>query len=112
MSFYYLEEDYVWQMFLNQVTDGLHPLVDDNVLTAPDVVGHEFDLPLAILDYKNVDKIHSSTDNCRKLRKQKIPQLQSKDQTNQHSVYKQSKYSGQEQMQDDRSYLEYTIFPW
>lgn len=48
MSFY-LEENYVRRMFPNVVADGLHPLVDNNVLAGPDVVTHELDLLLAVL---------------------------------------------------------------
>lgn len=52
MSFYYLEEDYVRRVIPNEVTDGLHPPVDGNVLAGPDVVGHELYLLLAVLNYK------------------------------------------------------------
>ena len=72
----------------------------DDVLAGPDVVGHEFDLPLPILDYENVGKIHSSTDKLKA--KIKIKKYHSfKVMTKLINIVFTSKYSRQEQMQGE-----------
>jgi hypothetical protein len=44
----YLQEDDVRVMACYEIGNRLHPSIHRNVLIAPDVVGHELDLPICI----------------------------------------------------------------
>jgi hypothetical protein len=56
-------------MVTNQATDGLHPCVEHNVLTGPNIVSHELDL-LAVLrnevslNYNNRRLAGGVANNC------------------------------------------------
>jgi hypothetical protein len=59
---FYLDENYARLMLLHEVADGLHPFVQRDVLAAPNVVGHELDLP-PLLGVQREFHAHSKRSN-------------------------------------------------
>lgn len=49
MKIHYMEENYIRVMLLHKAADGLHPLVDEDIIPGPYVVGHKLDLLLGPL---------------------------------------------------------------